>query len=61
MSIHHNNINRKNADEDVNNNNSVEIKPADLKEKIDTGKDVFILDVRTPEEYPAWHISYGRR
>ena len=60
MSIHHNNINRKNADEEVNNNNSVEIKPADLKEKIDTGKDVFILDVRTPEEYAAWHISYGR-
>jgi glyoxylase-like metal-dependent hydrolase (beta-lactamase superfamily II)/rhodanese-related sulfurtransferase len=60
VSNHHNNIDRKNVDEDCNNNKSVEIKPADLKEKIDIGKDVFILDVRTTEEYASWHISYGR-
>ena len=38
----------------------LEIEPATLKEKIDKGEDIFIFDVRTPEEYQAWKISYDR-
>jgi glyoxylase-like metal-dependent hydrolase (beta-lactamase superfamily II)/rhodanese-related sulfurtransferase len=38
----------------------LEIEPATLKQKIDRGEDIFILDVRTPEEYQAWKISYDR-
>jgi glyoxylase-like metal-dependent hydrolase (beta-lactamase superfamily II)/rhodanese-related sulfurtransferase len=38
----------------------LEIEPDDLKERLDTGKDIYILDVRTPEEYQAWRISYDR-
>lgn len=36
----------------------LEIDAQKLKEKIDNGDDVFILDVRTPEEYEAWRLSY---
>jgi len=38
----------------------LEIEPATLKQKIDRGEDIFILDVRTPEEYEAWKISYDK-
>ncbi|NWG38277.1 MBL fold metallo-hydrolase [Nitrososphaera sp.] len=41
-------------------NSSLEIDAAKLKEKLDSGEDVFILDVRTPEEYDAWRLSYDK-
>lgn len=37
----------------------LEIEPDDLKERLDLGEDIYILDVRTPEEYQAWRISYN--
>ena len=39
---------------------SLEIDAQKLKEKMDKGEDVFILDVRTPEEYEAWRLSYDK-
>jgi glyoxylase-like metal-dependent hydrolase (beta-lactamase superfamily II)/rhodanese-related sulfurtransferase len=39
---------------------SLEIDAQKLKEKMDKGDDVFILDVRTPEEYEAWRLSYDK-
>src|SRR5215475_11887746 len=39
---------------------SMEIEAAELKQKIDRGDDIYILDVRTPEEYEAWKISYNK-
>jgi glyoxylase-like metal-dependent hydrolase (beta-lactamase superfamily II) len=41
-------------------NNSLEIDAKKLKEKLDSGEDVFILDVRTQEEYDAWKLSYDK-
>ncbi|HEY9385440.1 MAG TPA: MBL fold metallo-hydrolase [Nitrososphaeraceae archaeon] len=38
----------------------MEIEAAELKQKIDRGDDIYILDVRTPEEYYAWKISYNK-
>lgn len=38
----------------------LEIDAQKLKEKMDRGEDVFILDVRTPEEYEAWRLSYDK-
>ena len=35
-----------------------EIKPDELKKKIDSKDNIFILDVRTPEEYESWKLSY---
>ena len=35
-----------------------EIDPEELKKKIDNNEDIFLLDVRTPQEYKAWRISY---
>jgi glyoxylase-like metal-dependent hydrolase (beta-lactamase superfamily II)/rhodanese-related sulfurtransferase len=43
-----------------NNNSLLQIKPDDLKRRIDKGEDIFILDVRTPEEHKSWKISYDR-
>lgn len=40
--------------------NPLEIEASKLKEKLDKGEDVFILDVRTPEEYEAWRLSYDK-
>jgi glyoxylase-like metal-dependent hydrolase (beta-lactamase superfamily II)/rhodanese-related sulfurtransferase len=40
--------------------NPLEIDVAKVKEKLDKGEDVFILDVRTPEEHNAWKFSYDR-
>ena len=38
--------------------NNQEIEPTELKKKIDNHENVFILDVRTPQEYEAWKLSY---
>ncbi len=35
-----------------------EIDPEELKKKMDNNEDIFLLDVRTPQEYEAWRISY---
>ncbi len=35
-----------------------EIDPEELKQKIDNNENIFLLDVRTPQEYEAWRISY---
>ena len=35
-----------------------EIKPDELKKKIDTKDNIFILDVRSPQEYESWKLSY---
>lgn len=40
--------------------NTLEIEPSDLKNKMDSGENLYILDVRTPEEYKAWKISYDK-
>ena len=37
-----------------------QINPSDLKKKIDNNKDIFLLDVRTPQEYETWRLSYDR-
>ena len=37
-----------------------QINPSDLKKKIDNNEDVFILDVRTPQEYESWRLSYDQ-
>jgi glyoxylase-like metal-dependent hydrolase (beta-lactamase superfamily II)/rhodanese-related sulfurtransferase len=42
------------------NGDSLQIKAESLKQKIDKGEDIFILDVRTPEEHKAWKISYDK-
>jgi glyoxylase-like metal-dependent hydrolase (beta-lactamase superfamily II)/rhodanese-related sulfurtransferase len=39
---------------------SLEIEAAHLKEKLDKGEDLFILDVRSPEEHKAWKLSYDK-
>lgn len=40
--------------------NSLEIEPSDLKYRMDSGENLYILDVRTPEEYETWKISYDK-
>jgi glyoxylase-like metal-dependent hydrolase (beta-lactamase superfamily II)/rhodanese-related sulfurtransferase len=37
-----------------------QINPSDLKKKIDNNEDIFLLDVRTPQEYESWRLSYDR-
>jgi|SRR5829696_2399531 len=49
-----------NKDNSNSNNSLLQIKPYDLKKRIDEGEDIFILDVRTPEEHKSWKISYDR-
>jgi glyoxylase-like metal-dependent hydrolase (beta-lactamase superfamily II)/rhodanese-related sulfurtransferase len=44
----------------TNNDSLLQIKPDNLKKRIDKGEDIFILDVRTPEEHKSWKISYDR-
>jgi glyoxylase-like metal-dependent hydrolase (beta-lactamase superfamily II)/rhodanese-related sulfurtransferase len=39
---------------------TIEIEPSDLKFKMDAGENLYILDVRTPEEYKTWKISYDK-
>lgn len=41
-------------------NSRIEIEPSDLKTKMDSGDNLYILDVRTPEEYESWKFSYDR-
>src|SRR3954451_15334895 len=43
-----------------NNNSLLQIKPDDLKRRIDKGEDIFILDVRNPEEHKSWKVSYDK-
>ncbi len=43
-----------------NNNSLLQIKPDNMKKRIDQGEDIFILDVRTPEEHKSWKVSYDR-
>ena len=38
---------------------NLEIEPNDLKNKMDSNQDVFLLDVWSPEEYETWRISYN--
>lgn len=38
----------------------LEIEATSLKEKLDKGEDVFILDVRNPDEHKAWKLSYDK-
>jgi glyoxylase-like metal-dependent hydrolase (beta-lactamase superfamily II)/rhodanese-related sulfurtransferase len=38
----------------------MEIEAGELKQKIDRDDEVYILDVRTPQEYQAWKISYNK-
>lgn len=38
----------------------LEIEPTRLKEKLDNGEDIFILDVRSPQEHDAWKLSYDK-
>ena len=40
--------------------NTLEIEPADLKYRMDSGENLYVLDVRTPEEYKTWKISYDK-
>jgi glyoxylase-like metal-dependent hydrolase (beta-lactamase superfamily II)/rhodanese-related sulfurtransferase len=49
-----------NKDNTGNNNSFLQIKPDDLKKRIDKGEDIFILDVRTLEEHKSWKVSYDR-
>ncbi|MGH9974184.1 MAG: rhodanese-like domain-containing protein, partial [Nitrososphaeraceae archaeon] len=37
-----------------------EIEPSELKKKIDNHENIFILDVRTPQEYESWKLSYDK-
>ena len=40
-------------------NNNKEINPKDLKHKLDNSENVFLLDVRTQQEYNSWKLSYN--
>lgn len=40
--------------------NPLEIEAAELKEKLDKGEEVFIIDVRSQEEHKAWKLSYDK-
>src|SRR5918994_3554092 len=42
------------------NDNNLQIKPTELKRKIDSGENIFILDVRNPEEHESWKVSYDK-
>lgn len=42
------------------NNDNLQIKPTELKKKIDSGENIFILDVRNPEEHESWKVSYDK-
>jgi len=44
--------------DDQKTDNRQEIEPTELKKKIDNQEDIFILDVRTPQEYESWRLSY---
>lgn len=48
------------GDNKSKNDTNLQIEPAELKKKIDSGEDIFILDVRNPEEHESWKVSYDR-
>jgi glyoxylase-like metal-dependent hydrolase (beta-lactamase superfamily II)/rhodanese-related sulfurtransferase len=48
------------ANEDNKSNANPQIRPTELKKKIDSGEDIFILDVRSPEEHESWKVSYDK-
>lgn len=48
------------GDNKSKNDTNLQIKPAELKKKIDSGEDIFILDVRNAEEHESWKVSYDR-
>ena len=52
--------NYKNKDNNDNRNQGIQIRPSDLKEKMDKAEDLFILDVRTPQEHESLKLSYNR-
>ena len=39
---------------------TLEIEPSELKDRMNSGENLYILDVRTPEEYKTWKISYDK-
>ena len=47
-------------EDDGSSANNLKIEPQELKDKIDKGEDIFILDVRNTEEHKSWKISYDR-
>jgi glyoxylase-like metal-dependent hydrolase (beta-lactamase superfamily II)/rhodanese-related sulfurtransferase len=48
------------GDNKSKNDTNLQIKPAELKKRIDSGEDIFILDVRNPEEHESWKVSYDK-
>jgi rhodanese-related sulfurtransferase len=49
------------TDDNKNKNDpNLKIKPTDLKRKIDSGEDIFILEVRDSNEHEPWKVSYYR-
>ncbi len=50
----------KNPNNNNNINYNLKIKPAELKKKIDDGEDIYILDVRDPQEHQTWKVFYDR-
>ena len=47
------------TDDNKNKNDpNLQIKPTELKKKIDSGEDIFILDVRDSKEHEPWKVSY---
>jgi glyoxylase-like metal-dependent hydrolase (beta-lactamase superfamily II)/rhodanese-related sulfurtransferase len=46
--------------EENDNGDLQQIKAESLKQKMDKGENIFILDVRTPEEHKTWKISYDK-
>jgi glyoxylase-like metal-dependent hydrolase (beta-lactamase superfamily II)/rhodanese-related sulfurtransferase len=59
MCISSQNMTKDNKSNNNSNHQSIRIRPFDLKQKIDNGEDVFILDVRTQEEYESWKLTYN--
>lgn len=47
-------------DNKTKNDPHLQIKPSELKKKIDSGEDIFILDVRDSKEHEPWKVSYDR-
>ena len=47
-------------DNENKSNANPQIKPTELKKKIDSGEDIFIIDVRNPEEHESWKVSYDK-
>jgi glyoxylase-like metal-dependent hydrolase (beta-lactamase superfamily II)/rhodanese-related sulfurtransferase len=41
-------------------NDNLQIRPTELKKKIDSGENIFILDVRNDEEHESWKVSYDK-